>query len=120
MSEDRKPYNAIRSAMTILPELRDGQVVTELSGAIHDAIAAVRQHNKAATVSLTIKIEPATNQQLVEAPLAMTAAIETKLPKEVPPGTIFFVDDGGNPTRQPQRQQAMPFGVAPSSSNGAA
>jgi hypothetical protein len=31
----------IRSATSILTELRDGQVITELSGAIHDALAAV-------------------------------------------------------------------------------
>lgn len=120
MNEERKPYGVIRSAMVILPELRDGQVVTELSGAIHDALAAVRQHNKAAEVILRVKIEPATEQRLVEAPIAMTATIETKLPKEVPPGTIFFVDESGNPTRQMQRQQQMPFGVAPSNTaNGA-
>lgn len=36
----------IRSAMTILPELRAGQAITELSAAIHDAVAAVREHNR--------------------------------------------------------------------------
>ena len=110
MSEDRKPYGVIRSAMVILPELRDGQVVTELSGAIHDALAAVRQHNKAAEVILRVKIEPATEQRLVEAPIAMTATIETKLPKEVPPGDHLL----RRRVRQPHPPDAAPaWGAAP-------
>jgi hypothetical protein len=102
----------IRSATSILTELRDGHVITELSGAIHDALAAVKEHNKAAEVILHIRIAPFSKTQLVEPAITMTAEVEKKLPKEVPPSTIFFLSEDGNPQRNPERQQSMTFGVA--------
>lgn len=95
----------IRSAMTILPELRAGQAITELSAAIHDAVAAVREHNKAAVVTLKVTIAPSSEERLVEPVIVMRAEVDTKLPKEVPDSTIFFVDAEGNPTRHTERKQ---------------
>lgn len=109
----------IRSATSILVELRDGQVITEMSGAIHDALAAVKEHGKEAEVVLRIKVKPFTNQNLAEPAITMTAEVEKKLPKEVPPATLFFLGEDGNPQRNPARQQQMPFGVAPSASTAA-
>lgn len=103
----------IRSATSILTELRDGQVITEMSGAIHDALAAVKEHGKEAEVILRVKIKPFTNQNLVDPAITMTAEVEKKLPKEIPPSTLFFIADDGNPQRNPVRQQQMAFGVAP-------
>lgn len=107
----------IRSATSILTELRDGHVITELSGALHDAIAAVLEHNKSAEVLLRITISPFNETKLVEPAITMTAVVDRKLPKEVPPATLFFPDEGGNPQRSPVRQKQMPFTVAPSTSN---
>lgn len=112
--------NTIRSATSILTELRDGQVITELSTAIHDALAAVKTHNKGAEVTLRIKIAPFSANKLVEPAITMNAEVETKLPKEVPPSTIFFITDEGNATRTPVKQEKLPFGVQsiePSASN---
>lgn len=106
----------IRSATSILTELRDGTVITEMSAAIHDALAAVREHNKPATVSLTVTIAPFTNAKLVEPAITMTALVEKKLPKETPPSTLFFLGDDGNPQRNPQRQERLAFSVAPTTS----
>lgn len=104
----------IRSAMTILPELRAGQVITELSAAIHNAVAAVKQHNKAATVSLKITIAPSEkNDRLVEPVLIVTGEVESKLPKEVPQATVFFVDADGNPSREAEKRQPdLGFSIA--------
>lgn len=102
----------IRSATNILTELRDGQVITELSGAIHDALSAVKEHNKGAKVILTIEIKPFNEAKLVEPAITMTAEVSKTLPKEVPPSTIFFINDDGNPSRNPVRQDKLPFGVA--------
>lgn len=107
----------IRSATVILTELRDGQVITELSGAIHDALAAVKEHNKPAEVVLRVKIAPFNETKLVEPAITMTAEVEKKLPKEVPPSTIFFLNDDGNPQRNPARQDKLPFTVAAQPSN---
>lgn len=103
----------IRSATSILTELRDGQVITEMSGAIHDALAAVKEHGKEAEVVLRVKIKPFTNQNLVDPAITMIAEVERKLPKEIPPSTLFFIGEDGNPQRNPVRQEALAFGVAP-------
>lgn len=102
----------IRSATSILTELRDGQVITELSGAIHDALMAVKEHNKPAEVVLRLSIKPFTNTSLVEPAITLTAEVEKKLPKDVPPSTLFFIGDDGNPSRNPTRQDKLPFTVA--------
>lgn len=105
---EEKSSKSIRSAMTILPELREGQVITQLSAAIHDALAAVKEHNKGAEVVLRIRIDPfKATAKLVEPAVTITADVDSKLPKEVPPSTLFFISDDGNPERNPQRQQTM-------------
>lgn len=102
----------IRSVMTILPEIRAGQIITELSAAIHDAVAAVREHHKAATVTLKVTIAPSSNERLVEPVLVISAEVDTKLPKEVPQATVFFVDGDGNPTRTAEKQPDLGFSIA--------
>lgn len=120
--EDTPKYAAgnIRSAMTLLPEFRGGQAITELSTAIHDAVAAVKEHHKAATVTLTIIIAPGSKERLVEPVLVMSAEVDSKLPKPAPQATVFFVDSEGNPTRQAEpRQRDIGFSVAGGSSTQA-
>jgi hypothetical protein len=107
----------IRSATSILTELRDGQVIAELSVAIHEALAAVKEHNKAGEVYLTIKIAPLNANKLVEPAIMMIAEVDKKLPKQPPPSTIFFINDDGNATRTPVKQEKLAFGVAAPSSN---
>lgn len=97
----------IKSAMQILPELRDGRAVIELSQHIHDAIAAVRNHGKPAKVFLELTIAPAGKdmEKLVEAPVTFTGEVYSKLPQPDPEKTIMFVDSSGNPTRNPSERQ---------------
>jgi hypothetical protein len=103
----------IRSATAILTELRSGAVITELSDAIHDALAAVKEHGKAGEVILRLKIVPQGDQNNVEPVVSISAEVEKRLPKPAAPATIFFVDAGGNATRQPQeRQRDIGFTVA--------
>ncbi len=103
----------IRSALNVLAELRGGQVVTEASAALHDALASVKEHNKAATVTITLKIAPLSEARTVERPIEITAEISSKLPKAEPPATMFFIDEDGNPTRNPQpREPELGFSVA--------
>lgn len=97
----------IRSAMVILPEIRDGRAVEELSDQIHAAIAAVREHGKPATVKLEITIAPLRKgaENLVEAPFVFVAETTSKLPKPDAEATAFFIDADGNATRQPASRQ---------------
>lgn len=97
----------VRSSLQILSEVRDGQVAAELSNAIHDATAAVKEFGKKATVTVELTIAPLRGgaEKLVEAPLIMTAEVSSKLPQAEPEATIFFVDAGGNMTRVPSSKQ---------------
>jgi hypothetical protein len=95
----------IRSAINIIAELRGGQVVTEMSAAIHDAVAAVREHNKKATVTLTLVIAPASNQQLREPAITIVPEVDAKLPEAPGDATLFFVDSDGNPSRNIEKKQ---------------
>jgi len=97
----------IRPAQATLNELRDGTVMNELAVAIHDAMAAVGEHNKAATVNLSITIRPLGTKG-VSGAFEMLADVSTKLPKAEPPSTLFFKDADGNPSRQQDRQRDLP------------
>lgn len=129
MSEKTAEYNApsgtetaaptanIRSAMTILPELRNGRTVIDLSGAIHEALAAVRQHGKKAVVTLELTIAPVTNQGLIEPAVVIVPEVRSKLPTETPDSTLFFIDADGNATRHLERAQSELTGIRIADSN---
>jgi hypothetical protein len=105
----------IRSATSILTEIRDGRAVLELSQQIHDAIAAVLEHGKPAKVNLELTIAPLRKgaENLTEAPLVFAAEVSSKLPKQDPEVTLFFVDSEQNPSRQPgERQNSLGLQVA--------
>lgn len=104
----------IRPAQATLNELRDGRALEEMAQHIHDAIVAVREHGKAATVSLDIVIAPmkSGHEKLVEPPLIFTAEVTSKLPKPQPEATLFYTDADGNPTRTQTRQRGLDLSVA--------
>lgn len=99
--------NAIRPAIDTLRELREGQVLDELSIHLHDAVSAVQALGKPAEVSITIKIKPFSKTRVMNPALAFEAEVTSKLPKPDREGDIFFVDDNGNPTRNQVRQPEL-------------
>lgn len=110
----------IRSIMVILPELRQGNVIQEMSAGLHEAIAAVKSLGKPAEVTLTIKVARFNkDQQVVDPPITIVATVDTKLPKQEPPASLYFIDADGNPTQQPDRQRDLAFTVAGGSSSQA-
>ena len=110
----------IRPAQAILNEIEDGATLEALAQAFHDAIAAVKEHGKPATVNLSITIGTLGESQhkLVEPPIIMLAEVTTKLPKAKPNATIFFVDQDGNATRNHTRQADMLLSVAGATAEG--
>ena len=104
----------LRPAQAILNEIEDGAALEALAQAFHDAIAAVREHGKPATVNLSITVGTLGENQhkLVEPPIIMQAEVTTKLPKAKPPATVFFVDQDGNATRNQTRQNDLDLKIA--------
>lgn len=106
----------VRSAIAILPEIRKGLAVGELSQAIHDATAAVKEHGKPAVVRFEITIQPFKGKQsmsLTQPPVVITAETTSKLPKPETEATLFFLDDDDNLTTQMRREEQLPLHVAP-------
>lgn len=103
-----------RSALQILTEIRDGNLIVETSEAIKTACAAVAEHNKPAKVVIEVTIKPfKEGQHLVEQPLVFLGEVHTKLPEADPVATLFFVGEDGNATRNPgERQPTLGLTVA--------
>lgn len=103
---------AIRPALETLRELPG--VMDKLAVAIHDAMDAVKTHQKPAKVILTVVIEPWTDKsaKLIDEPVMISGDIDTKLPKHEAPKALFYADDDGNPTRQQKRQTDLGLTIA--------
>lgn len=103
----------IRPAVAVLNDIRNGHMLEDLGQHIHDACVAVRDHNKPATITVTMVVAPwKGDHKLVEQPILITAEVESKLPKEKPDATVFFIDDNGNAVRNQTRQPDLGLSVA--------
>jgi hypothetical protein len=104
----------IRPAQATLNEIRGGDMLNELASAIHDAVAAVQEHGKAAVVSLKITIDiPKNMKNLADPYLVVTGEVDVKLPKPDSAQTLFKIDDGGNLTQNLSRaQNDLPLSIA--------
>lgn len=93
---------------TIL-QLNNGAAVAELSTALARTLAAVRESGKAASITFTITVKPAskgiTNVVMVE------SQIKTKLPEPERGMTVFYVTDDNRLVRNDPRQQQLPLRV---------
>ena len=103
---------AIRPALETLRELPG--VLDALAIGIHDAMDAVKMHQKAGKVILIVTIEPWKDKsaRLIDEPVMIAGEVETKLPKHEPPKALFYSDEDGNPTRQQKRQSDLGLSVA--------
>jgi hypothetical protein len=111
-----------RSATAIIAEIRGGQLVVEASQQIKLAIAAVREHGKAASVTIDIDIKPfkSGTEKLIEPPLVFVGTVSSKLPQPDVPATLMFVGEDGNATlNPPERQPDLGLSVAKDHSNKA-
>lgn len=103
---------AIRPALDTLRELDGGQFLDKLAGAIHEATGAVRDMGKGAKISIALEFAALSKQNLTEPVITVEAEITTKLPKPEGHRAIFYIDAGGNPTTQQQRQRDLGLTVA--------
>lgn len=105
----------IRSAQAILNEIRGGAALDDLAQHLHDATAAVTEHGKSATVTLTITISPYKGSNAAkfhDQPLIVLGEVTSKLPKADPEATIFFESTEGNLVRTQERQSDLPLSIA--------
>jgi hypothetical protein len=103
--------SGIRSFTAVLAELRDGQVIVEASKALHDALAAVQEHNRPAKVTLTLEVRQLGTKGVSDA-VEVVAEIASKLPKADPASTLFFITEDGNASRTQDRQRDLALTIA--------
>lgn len=107
----------IRPAVATLNDLQGGHLMNRLGEAIHEAMGAVQEHSKPATITLTIEVKPYGERGVSDA-VTFHADVSTKLPKQQPPATLFFRDADGNPSRRRTDQEDLP-GLGTVSASGA-
>lgn len=98
---------AIRPFADVLQELQGGRTHNDLSEALHDLTTAVREHGKAGSIQLTIKIDPVSKGDGTT--VTVTSTVASKTPKAEPKKSIFFLSDDGNLQRDDPRQLHLPL-----------
>jgi hypothetical protein len=83
-----------------------GKTITDLSAAIRDVTASVRQHSKPGKVILTMTIYPATKGH--ESAVGFECDVVEKLPRGENFGGLFFADEQNNLVRDNPQQQQLP------------
>jgi len=90
-------------------QMNNGATVMELSNALEQVVAAVRAAGKAGSITLTIKVAPAskgsTNVLMVE------SQVKSKLPEPDRGMTIFYATEDNRLVRSDPRQQMLPLRV---------
>lgn len=95
----------IRPFSEYLIETNRGTTHAKLTAELHDLVAAVREHGRSGSLTLTIKVAPFAKGD--DSQLTVTEEIAVKAPKPDPRPSIYFADRAGNlTTKDPS---AMPF-----------
>lgn len=95
---DARPFTGF------LQEQRRGALHQELSDALAECVAAVTEHGKVGTVTLTLKIKPAGDQMV-----QIFDGLKTSAPQGEKAPSIFYTDETGNVSRTDPRQMEMPL-----------
>jgi hypothetical protein len=93
---------------TIL-QLNNGATVAELSEALESVVAAVRAAGKAGSITLTIKVAPASKKSTDV--LMVESQVKTKLPEPERGMTIFYATEDNHLVRSDPKQQMLPLRV---------
>jgi hypothetical protein len=93
---------------TIL-QINNGATVAELSEALEKVVAAVRMAGKAGSVTLTLKVAPASKGSTDV--LMVESQVRTKLPEPERGISIFYATDDNHLVRNDPRQIQLPLRV---------
>ena len=93
---------------TIL-QINNGATVAELSEALERVVAAVRMAGKAGSITLTLKVAPASKGSTDV--LMIESQVRTKLPEPERGISIFYATDDNRLVRNDPKQQQLPLRV---------
>ncbi len=93
---------------TIL-QINNGATVVELGEALEQVVAAVRATGKSGSITLTLKVAPASKG--ASDVLMVESQVKTKLPEPDRGLTIFYATDENRLVRSDPKQQTLPLRV---------
>jgi len=99
----QRPFNGF------LADQRGGALHAELTERLAEVTAAVIEHGKAGSLTLTIKIS---QQKGAERAVIVADDLKVKVPAPERGESLFFADEDGNLSRRDPRQPALPLSEA--------
>lgn len=110
-AEDSKSEESLRKTFTaFLHEQRGGGLHGELTEKLIELVGAVMDHEKAGTLTLTVKVKPAEGSDRT---VFVTDEVKAKIPEADRGSSLFFVDSRDQLTRRNPRQPELPLREVP-------
>ena len=100
-----------RAALSILENHKNGRIITDISAALKQVTAAVQLTGKGGSVTLTMKINPASKGDA--STLVFLPKVKTSIPESEVPGSIFYADSDFNLVREDPNQAKLDLKEAP-------
>lgn len=100
-----EPRPQTRPFAAWLQEQRNGLLHSELSERLADLVAAIAEHEKGGTLTLTLAIKPSKVYGAVE----VEDTVKVKAPEADRDAGLFFADSHGNLSRRDPRQPELPL-----------
>lgn len=91
------------SALTVLQNVRKGQILTDISAALREVSGAVMLVGKPGCVTIKLNISPSS----VGGAMVIADDISTKIPKAPKSSSLFYADKDGNLRRDDPNQIEM-------------
>ena len=97
----------MKSFNLFLADLNDGQTHAGLTGDLAELLQQVRNTGRSGSMTLKIKIQPASKGGAEVDKITITADRKLELPKPEQPSDFFWLTDTAELTRQHPRQHAL-------------
>lgn len=97
----------MKSFALFLTDLNDGQTQAGLTGDLSELLQAVQNTGRSGSITLKIKVAPASKGGSTVDKITITADRKLELPKPEQPSDFFWLTDDAQPTRQHPRQHAL-------------
>ena len=88
-----------------LVDLNDGQTHAGLTGDLNELLQSVKQHGRSGSMTLKIKVAPASKGSHDVDKITIVAERKLELPKAEQPSDFFWLTDDAEPTRHHTHQR---------------
>lgn len=110
MNITENPPVVVNAIDNVIRQQRKGKCLAELSEALQQVVLAVREHADSGSLTLTLKISPASGDATA---MQVADEIKVKLPTIKKPSSLFYSTDEGALVRNDPNQQEMQLASLP-------